>query len=288
MTATAARHPSADRARWRRAGPAPARRWCWPAPALALVAALLAGVWVGALPLPPGAVVVTLLDRARPRRRPVRRADRPRRRRSCSQLRLPRVLLAVLVGAGLAISGARLPGRLPQPAGRPVPARRRRRCRAGRHAGHRLLAVAVARAGRRRAARRLRRRAGRRRLRAGRSAPRRAARTAPPCCWPGSRSPPSSPPRRPSCSSRTPTTCARSTAGCSASSGRAQWSDVGLVLPYLGTAVRRAAALRPGARRARRRRRRGAARSACTPAGCGCWSSSPRRWPPPRPSRSAG
>ena len=31
--------------------------------AAALVVALLAGIWVGALPLPPGAVVVTLLDR---------------------------------------------------------------------------------------------------------------------------------------------------------------------------------------------------------------------------------
>ena len=73
--------------------------------------ALLAGVAVGALPLPPGAVVATLLDRA------------------CGlvgvhlsgglsgteeavllQLRLPRVLLAALVGAGLAIAGAAYQG----------------------------------------------------------------------------------------------------------------------------------------------------------------------------------
>ena len=39
--------------------------------------------------------------------------------------------------------------------------------------------------------------------------------------------------------------------------GRAQWSDVALVLPYLGLACRRAAALRPRAGRARRRGRRG-------------------------------
>ena len=43
--------------------PPPAGAWCWPGRVCALVAALLAGVWVGALPLPPGAVVVTLLDR---------------------------------------------------------------------------------------------------------------------------------------------------------------------------------------------------------------------------------
>ena len=62
MTATAggtARRPPGVPPTTRSPRPA----WCWAAPALALVAAVLTGVWVGAFPLPPGAVVVTLLDR---------------------------------------------------------------------------------------------------------------------------------------------------------------------------------------------------------------------------------
>jgi ABC-type Fe3+-siderophore transport system permease subunit len=75
---------------------------------LALVAALLAGVWVGALPLPPGGVVNTLLDR-------LLGVDlsgglSPTQEAVLLQLRLPRVVLAALVGAGLAISGAAYQG----------------------------------------------------------------------------------------------------------------------------------------------------------------------------------
>jgi ABC-type Fe3+-siderophore transport system permease subunit len=75
---------------------------------LALFAALLAGVWVGALPLPPGAVVVTLLDRLPG----IHLAGGlgPTQEAVLLQLRLPRVVLASLVGAGLAISGASYQG----------------------------------------------------------------------------------------------------------------------------------------------------------------------------------
>ena len=78
---------------------------------LALVLAMLAGVWVGALPLPPGAVVVTLLDRLlSPFGVTVPGALEGSSAAVLLQLRLPRVLLASLVGAGLAISGAAYQG----------------------------------------------------------------------------------------------------------------------------------------------------------------------------------
>jgi len=76
--------------------------------AFALVAALLAGVWVGALALPPGAVVVALLDRL-----PgldLAGGLSPTQEAVLLQLRLPRVVLAALVGAGLAISGGAYQG----------------------------------------------------------------------------------------------------------------------------------------------------------------------------------
>ena len=76
--------------------------------ASALVAALLAGIWVGALALPPGAVVVTLLDRL-----PgldLAGGLSPTQEAVLLQLRLPRVVLAALVGAGLAISGGAYQG----------------------------------------------------------------------------------------------------------------------------------------------------------------------------------
>ncbi|SOE01397.1 FecCD family ABC transporter permease [Blastococcus haudaquaticus] len=99
------------------AGPATApatRRRSWPAltgAALALVLALLAGVWVGALPLPPGAVVVTLLDRlVAPFGGSVPGGLEGTRAAVLLELRLPRVLLASLVGAGLAVSGAAYQG----------------------------------------------------------------------------------------------------------------------------------------------------------------------------------
>ncbi len=79
---------------------------------LALVSAVLVGVWFGALPLPPGAVVATLLDRVV---HPVTGGHVPGGLDGTGaavllELRLPRVLLAVLVGAGLAISGAAYQG----------------------------------------------------------------------------------------------------------------------------------------------------------------------------------
>ena len=78
----------------------------------ALVGALLAGVWFGAFPLPPGAVVATLLDRVLD---PVAGVRVPGALEGTQaavllELRLPRVLLAVLVGAGLAVSGAAYQG----------------------------------------------------------------------------------------------------------------------------------------------------------------------------------
>ncbi|SFF36524.1 FecCD family ABC transporter permease [Blastococcus tunisiensis] len=78
---------------------------------LALVLAMLAGVWVGALPLPPGAVVVTLLDRLlAPLGISVPGGLEGTHEAVLMELRLPRVLVAVLVGAGLAISGAAYQG----------------------------------------------------------------------------------------------------------------------------------------------------------------------------------
>jgi iron complex transport system permease protein len=79
---------------------------------LALVLAVLAGVWIGAFPLPPGAVVLTLLDRVLG---PLTGADvpgglDPTGAAVLLELRLPRVLLGVLVGAGLAVSGAAYQG----------------------------------------------------------------------------------------------------------------------------------------------------------------------------------
>jgi cobalamin transport system permease protein len=79
--------------------------------ALVLVLALLAGVWVGALPLPPGAVVATLLDRLlSPFGIAVPGGLEGTEAAVLLELRLPRVLLASLVGAGLAISGAAYQG----------------------------------------------------------------------------------------------------------------------------------------------------------------------------------
>jgi len=75
---------------------------------LALFAALLAGIWVGALPLPPGAVVVTLLDRLPGIH--LSGGLGPTQEAVLLQLRMPRVVLASLVGAGLAISGASYQG----------------------------------------------------------------------------------------------------------------------------------------------------------------------------------
>ncbi|SFL27167.1 FecCD family ABC transporter permease [Geodermatophilus ruber] len=78
---------------------------------LALTLAALAGVWVGALPLPPGAVVATLLDRALgPLGVEVDGGLDATGAAVLLQLRLPRVVLAALVGAGLAVAGAAYQG----------------------------------------------------------------------------------------------------------------------------------------------------------------------------------
>ena len=131
----------------------------------------------------------------------------------------------------------RLPGRLPQPARRPLPARRRGRApgSAPRWSSPTPRRSRSARSGSSRWPR-----SSARWSASGPRwpwAPRPAARRAPPCCSPASPWPRSSPPRRPSSSSRTPTTCARSTAGCSASSVARSGPTSCLVLPYLGTAV---------------------------------------------------
>jgi ABC-type Fe3+-siderophore transport system permease subunit len=77
----------------------------------ALVLALLAGAWVGALPLPPRAVVATLADRAlAPLGVDVPGGLDGTGAAVLLQLRLPRVVLAALVGAGLAVSGAAYQG----------------------------------------------------------------------------------------------------------------------------------------------------------------------------------
>jgi ABC-type Fe3+-siderophore transport system permease subunit len=78
---------------------------------LALVGAVLAGIWVGAVPLAPGRVVLTLADRALgPFGVDVPGGLEGTQAAVLLQLRLPRVVLAVLVGAALAISGAAYQG----------------------------------------------------------------------------------------------------------------------------------------------------------------------------------
>jgi iron complex transport system permease protein len=78
---------------------------------LALVLALLAGVAVGAVPLSPGAVVTTLFDRvAGVVGGHVGGALTGTDAAVLLQLRLPRVILAALVGAGLAVAGAAYQG----------------------------------------------------------------------------------------------------------------------------------------------------------------------------------
>ncbi|MGY2003571.1 FecCD family ABC transporter permease [Blastococcus sp. SYSU DS1024] len=76
-----------------------------------LVAVALVGVWIGAVPLPPGGVVATLLDRALgPLGLEVPGALAGTEAAVLLELRLPRVVLAVLVGAALAVSGAAYQG----------------------------------------------------------------------------------------------------------------------------------------------------------------------------------
>jgi len=68
-----------------------------------LALGLVLGVAQGAVPIAPGEVVRALLGQSE---NPI-----------ITELRLPRVLAAVLVGAALGISGAVFPGSLPQPPG---------------------------------------------------------------------------------------------------------------------------------------------------------------------------
>ncbi|NEK86524.1 iron ABC transporter permease [Blastococcus saxobsidens] len=78
---------------------------------LALVLAVLAGIWVGALPLPPGAVVVTLADRVLSVFGGHLSGGLAETQAAVLlELRLPRVVLASLVGAGLAVAGAAYQG----------------------------------------------------------------------------------------------------------------------------------------------------------------------------------
>ena len=78
---------------------------------LALLLALILGVAVGAVPLSPGAVVATLLDRAAGVvGGHVGGALSGTDAAVLLQLRLPRVVLAALVGAGLAVAGAAYQG----------------------------------------------------------------------------------------------------------------------------------------------------------------------------------
>ncbi|RBY85422.1 iron ABC transporter permease [Blastococcus sp. TF02A-26] len=79
--------------------------------AAALLLAALAGIWVGALPLPPVAVVATLLDRAlSPLGVDVPGGLTGTEAAVLLQLRLPRVVLAALVGAALAVAGGSYQG----------------------------------------------------------------------------------------------------------------------------------------------------------------------------------
>jgi ABC-type Fe3+-siderophore transport system permease subunit len=81
------------------------------AAALALGVSVLAGIWVGAVPLAPGGVVLTLADRALgPFGVDVPGGLEGTQAAVLMQLRLPRVVLAVLVGAALAVSGAAYQG----------------------------------------------------------------------------------------------------------------------------------------------------------------------------------
>ena len=209
---------------------APARRRLRPAlvlgaSGLALVAAVLAGIWIGAFPLPPGAVVLTLLDRVvgTVTGGEVTGGLNPTGAAVLLELRLPRVILAVLVGAGLACSGAAYQGvfrnALADPYllgaaagagwGRPwsSPTRRPRRwarsasSRWRRSSGRCSASGPRSRSGRLPAARRARR-----------------------CCWPASPSRRSSPQRRRWCSSRTPRTCGQVYGWLLGQLGRAQWS----------------------------------------------------------------
>jgi iron complex transport system permease protein len=80
----------------------------WPLAAATLVALLVTAVAVGAVPLSPGQVAAALVGRGDPATVAIVRS-----------LRLPRALLALLVGAGLGMAGAALQGTLRNPLAEP-------------------------------------------------------------------------------------------------------------------------------------------------------------------------
>ncbi|MGH7670804.1 MAG: iron chelate uptake ABC transporter family permease subunit, partial [Gemmatimonadaceae bacterium] len=84
-------------------------RWGrWVAAGLVLVALSLLGVGLGAVRLSPGAVVDAIVGRGDPTAVTIVRV-----------LRLPRVALAILLGAGLGVSGASLQGVMRNPLAEP-------------------------------------------------------------------------------------------------------------------------------------------------------------------------
>ena len=122
---------------WRRGDDAAAVRRC--------ATARLRPVWLVAAASSPSSVAARrrARDRARSSLGAARRAcascsaSTPGSTRSeiaiVEQIRLPRVVLGLLVGLDAVAVRRQLPGRVPQPAGRPVPARRGRRRRPRRH-----------------------------------------------------------------------------------------------------------------------------------------------------------
>ena len=238
---------------------------------LALVGAVLTGVWVGAFPLPPGAVVLTLVDRASTAlgAGSVSGGLDATGTAVLLQLRLPRVLLAVLVGAGLAVSGAAFQGVFRNPLADPYLLG----AAAGAGLGATLViayspaqqlgpfgivplaAFAGALVG------------------VGcalRWAPRPAARRARPCSSPGSRSPSFLAAGQTLVQQQNTEDLREVYGWLLGQLGRSQWSDVGMVLPYLAwpsssccSAAARWTCSRSGTTRP--------PPWACIPAGCGSW-----------------
>ena len=103
------------------------RAWYWVALLAALIGIAMVGVARGAVSVSLGAVIDAL-----------RGVGDPTAVAIVRDLRLPRVILGALVGAGLGASGARSSGLASQPTRRAVSARRVGRC--GGRSGHRIRA----------------------------------------------------------------------------------------------------------------------------------------------------
>src|SRR5918992_4861498 len=84
------------------------RHFRWIALSVALLVAIVAGVAVGVLAYPPGVVVDALLGRGDPTAIAV-----------VQNLRLPRAVLAALVGASLGMAGAAMQGAMRNPLAEP-------------------------------------------------------------------------------------------------------------------------------------------------------------------------